>query len=84
MQDSGSLAVLKVTARDQSHYKGPLRAFVTYCNISCFLQNLFNLKTELPQIFKPILCTNAMGFSPPNNPTGIKFMVYGRSILSTS
>ena len=37
MQDSGSLAVFKVTARDQGHYKGPSGAFVTYCNISCFL-----------------------------------------------
>ena len=35
VQDSGSLAVFKVTARDQGHYKGPLGAFVTYCNISC-------------------------------------------------
>ena len=35
MQDSGSLAVFKVTARDQGHYKGPSGAFVTYCNISC-------------------------------------------------
>ena len=34
---TGSLAVFKfkVTARDQGHYKGPLGAFVTYCNISC-------------------------------------------------
>ena len=36
MQDSGSWAVSKVTARDQGHYKGPSGAFVTYCNISCF------------------------------------------------
>ena len=36
VQDSGSLAVFKVTARDQGHYKGPLGVFVTYCNISCF------------------------------------------------
>ena len=35
-QDQGSLAVFKVTARDQGHYKGPSGAFVTYCNISCF------------------------------------------------
>ena len=35
MQDSGSLAVFKVTARDQGHYKGPSGEFVTYCNISC-------------------------------------------------
>ena len=35
-QGQGSLAVFKVTARDQGHYKGPLGAFVTYCNISCF------------------------------------------------
>ena len=34
MQDSGSLAVFKGTARDQGHYKGPSGAFVTYCNIS--------------------------------------------------
>ena len=37
VQDCGSLAVFKVTARDQGHYKGPSGAFVTYCNISCFL-----------------------------------------------
>ena len=30
MQDSGSLAVFKVTARDQGHHKGPPGAFVTY------------------------------------------------------
>ena len=35
VQDSGSLAVFKVTARDRGHYKGPSGAFVTYCNISC-------------------------------------------------
>ena len=34
---TGSLAVFKVTARDQGHYKGPSGAFVTYCNISCFV-----------------------------------------------
>ena len=28
--------VFKITARDQGHYKGPLGAFVTYCNISFF------------------------------------------------
>ena len=37
VQDCGSLAVFMVTARDQGHYKGPSGAFVTYCNISCFL-----------------------------------------------
>ena len=36
-QGQGSLAVFKVTARDQGHYKGPSGAFVTYCNISCFI-----------------------------------------------
>ena len=35
VQDSGSLAVFKVTSRDQGHYKRPSGAFVTYCNISC-------------------------------------------------
>ena len=38
---TGSLAVFKVTARDQGHYKGPSGAFVTYCNISCFLLFFF-------------------------------------------
>ena len=32
-----SLAVFRITTRDQGHYKGPLGAFVTYCNISCFV-----------------------------------------------
>ena len=37
-EGQGSLAVFKVTARDQGHYKGPSGAFVTYCNISwCLL-----------------------------------------------
>ena len=40
-QGQGSLAVVKVTARDQGHYKGPSEAFVTYCNISCFRFGLF-------------------------------------------
>ena len=40
VQDSGSLAVFKVTARDQGHYKRPSGAFVTYCIISCFLSDL--------------------------------------------
>ena len=47
MQDSGSLAVFKVTARDQGHYKGPSGAFVTYCNISCFLRYLACHKVNL-------------------------------------
>ena len=38
---TGSLAVFKVTARDQGHYKGPSGAFVTYCNISCFFLFFF-------------------------------------------
>ena len=29
--------MFKVTARDQGHYKGPSGAFVTYCNISCYI-----------------------------------------------
>ena len=37
VQDSCSLAVFKVTARDQGHYKGPSGAFVTYFNISCLV-----------------------------------------------
>ena len=41
MQDSGSLAVFKVIARDQGQYKGLSGAFVTNCNISCCLFVLF-------------------------------------------
>ena len=41
VQDSGSLAVFKVTARDQGHYKGPSGAFVTYSYISCFRFGFF-------------------------------------------
>ena len=40
-QGQGSLAVFKVTARDQGHYKGPSGTFVTYCNISCFFFSFF-------------------------------------------
>ena len=36
VQDSGSLAVFIVTARDQVQYKGLSGAYCTYCNISCF------------------------------------------------
>ena len=39
MQDSGSLAVFKVTATDQGHNKGPSGAFFAHCNISCFYQS---------------------------------------------
>ena len=34
VQDSGSLALYKVTAGDQGHYKRHLGLFVTHCNIS--------------------------------------------------
>ena len=46
VQDSGSLAVFKVTASDQSHHKGPSGAFVTYCNISCFFTKNANVKKK--------------------------------------
>ena len=54
VQDSGSLAVFKVTARDQGHYKGPSGAFVTYCNISCYLDF-----SELELFFNPIALRTA-------------------------
>ena len=44
---TGSLAVFKVTARDQGHYKGPSGAFVTYCNISCFYLGFISGETQL-------------------------------------
>ena len=55
-QGQGSLAVFKVTARDQGHYKGPSGAFVTYCNISCSFRH-FNIgvqdgKGEMKNILK--------------------------------
>ena len=51
MQDSGSLAMFKVTARDQGHHKGPLGAFVTYCNISCFFFLFFFFKKKTGSVF---------------------------------
>ena len=49
MQDFGPLAVFKVTARDQGHYKGPSGAFVTYRNICCvvFLQLCSNTSCSI-------------------------------------
>ena len=61
---SGSLAVFKVTARDQDHYKGPLGAFVTYCNISCLKYSIYMYykckTTSLPKQLseEPDLCRN--------------------------
>ena len=57
-QGQDSLAVFKVTARDQGHYKGNSGAFDTYCNISCFL---------LYKIW--ILCkNNSLSLAPPPAP----------------
>ena len=57
VQDSGSLAVLKVTARDQGHYKGPSGAFVSYCNISCYSRTSLvrTMMARLPRLFRPRL-----------------------------
>ena len=52
-QSQGSLAVFKVTARDQGHYKGHSGAFVTYCNISCLLLSFEEYKARC---FMGILC----------------------------
>ena len=41
---TGSLAVFKVTTRDQGHYKGPSGAFVTYCDISKGALQLYHEK----------------------------------------
>ena len=44
-QGQGFLAVFKVTARDQGHYKGPSGAFVTYTvTFLVFLQILEQIK----------------------------------------
>ena len=42
MQDSGFLAVFKVTARDQGHYKGPSGAFITYCTFLVLFKTFFH------------------------------------------
>ena len=60
VQDSGSLAVFKVTARDQGHYKGPSGAFVTYCNISCCF--FFKKRGLFPDDFKYVLNVSKDGF----------------------
>ena len=54
VQDSGSLAVFKVTAGDQGQYKGPSGAFVTYCNISCFILTSIRCKVA-PEYFETYL-----------------------------
>ena len=68
VQDSGSLAVFKVTARNQGHYKGRSGAFVTYCNISCSIpmmaeskkgQNFAILGPTEKNIHSLIFCTDA-------------------------
>ena len=62
MQDSGSLAVFKVKARDQGHYKGPSGAFVTYCNISCFFNFLCCITwKELTTALEVCSCLNYLG-----------------------
>ena len=54
-QGQGSLAVFKVTAWDQGHYKGPSGAFVTYCNISCFSMKMFKFKDNFAYFTKKTL-----------------------------
>ena len=59
---TGSLAVFKVTARDQGHYKGHSGAFVTYCNISCSLLDssiLFGCSTCCQGMFNPVALRKA-------------------------
>ena len=45
--------MFKDTARDQGHYKGPSGAFVTYCNISCFIPKQFQKPAiaAIPSVF---------------------------------
>ena len=70
MQDSGSLAVFKVTARDQGQYKGPSRAFVTHCNISCSfflsgknaLGHKWTCKLHFPTISRMWVCAILSGY----------------------
>ena len=51
VQDSGSLAVFKVTARDQSHYKGPwgghLLHTVTFLVFFLFLFHFYFISSVL-------------------------------------
>ena len=71
MQDSGSLAVFKVTARDQGHYKGPWGAFVTYCNISCLFLFLITRKLkqdDLAAAFSTTLLTEPLKWACQNQP----------------
>ena len=62
VQDSGSLAVFKVTARDQGHYKGPWGAFVTYCNISCFNKTYWHIWDINVWNFKETLTNDVVSF----------------------
>ena len=68
VQDSGSLVVFKVTARDQGHYKGPWGAFVTYCNISClFVFLLFFLHLDFHLLLSPPLPPEKKTIKSNNN-----------------
>ena len=67
MQDSGSLAMFKVTARDQGHKKGPSGAFVTVTFLVHFLISNGNSKqtsatlflfTRVTQLFIPSCSTH--------------------------
>ena len=59
MQDTGSLAVLKVTARDHGHYKRPLGVFVTYCNISCVFLGIHpHTKFQAAKMIETVKCTS--------------------------
>ena len=78
MQDSGSLAVFKVTARDQGHYKGPSGAFVTYCNISCLDAYLFYPLIYLLHTFTVIRYrhpSTISNFSETTGPIETKFHI---------
>ena len=47
--------MFKVTARDQGRYKGPSGAFVTYCNISCFLIEIYVVTPQLNRLDETVL-----------------------------
>ena len=75
VQDSASLAVFKVTARDQGHYKGPSGAFVTYCNISCSFSTSLgdgSIWADI-QILKAVEANQPMKHQPVESGNGFIF-----------
>ena len=55
--------MFKVTTRVRGQFKGPSRAFVTYCNISCLFKDKENIRVSCLQLVLRYLLNFLCGFS---------------------